>query len=126
MSSCADAAVVTVLPVDPGACGNINIGVSSVGSDVLVSFLKPGPAGVGIDLDRGTSAQLATPITTLGINIVSGDLTGVGIGAATSITDATGFGGTLDYYLASCDSPGPKSSGNQRIGGAPSARFQNP
>ncbi len=70
--------------------------------------------------------ELATPLTTLGTNIASGVLSGDAPGTTELLTDATAFGGSLDYYLVSCDYAGPKASGNQRIGGAPTARFQNP
>jgi hypothetical protein len=129
---CDDTALVTVIPVNPSQCGLINIDVAcgtggcTAGGEVDISFTKPNPAGVGLDLDRGTSAQLATPITTLG-NLIAGPVhSGTAPGVGITLTDALAFGGSLDYYLVSCDYAGPKSAGNQRIGGAPVARFQNP
>jgi hypothetical protein len=134
---CEDTAFATVLPVDPGACGLVSIGltcldggdgVCDVADTLNVSFTKPGPAGVSIDLDRGVDGELATPITSLSTNLANGAAAGGAPGSAQTLADATGANppaGGL-YYLVSCDNPGPKPAGKQRIDGEHVARFQNP
>jgi len=133
---CDDTAFVTVHPVDPAACGNININLTCAGgglctaaSQLRVNFLIPAPGFTGIDLDRGTMAEImATPIVSLGTNVGNGLHVGAAAGLQRFIADTPGPCplGTALFYLASCDAPGPKPSGNQNLGGVVSPRFQNP
>jgi hypothetical protein len=136
---CDDTALVTVLPVDPGACGDITIGVDCGGgglcstvSTLNFNFSKPGPAGVGVDLDRGVLADIMNkvPTVTLSTSIANNQLTADAPGTPVSLSDTPGPGppGVALYYLASCDITAPnKHSGTQKIGiAAPTARFQAP
>jgi hypothetical protein len=133
-AGCDDTAFATIYPPDVSSCGVIALDVScQVGGDGVCSdaeaidlnFAKPGPVGVGIDVDRGTLGELAAPVTTLSTNIHNGALAGIAPGVNQTLTDAAPAGG-LSFYLVSCDAPGPKHSDSQRINGAPSGRFQNP
>jgi hypothetical protein len=119
--ACTDTATVTVLAPPTAACSDIDIFPTATSVD----FVYPAvPAVATVDVHEGGFGALGLGTTSL--PVLCNDLV-EGTDPA-SCADATNPAlGSGDYYLVTCDAPAPRfTGGEQRIGGVPQSRYNNP